>query len=452
MVVDDVTAGRGHLLRLIGGQGGGIKLGGGPHGERLIGKPPGAVLNRGFVPRVELAEPCVELKWTLFEAARHVALLAEGAIAVLSVVAGECEVAEGVQPLVLHALPLGTERLPPPLRQIGVLRQNVFDGVLVHRHTLLAAVVLQSAQPVAAAAKIIEVAGVQIAAELIVAGEAPIRGQYEEVRLDAFEIAILLQPLTEGGEGLVHRVGGDGADGAAEHVGLHQPHRGGEVGGAEPVVGVVVVQLEQKRVSDLDLQLAQVVEGHAERRVLLAAQREGAEVAGEGADLLHQRLDARVAHGRGAGVIPERLVDLAFTRDVTRAHGEVVAHEAVELAAVGLLPEVQLHRPPVLLVEARLEPGLEAHEDEVADQVSLAQLLAGGVHALEDELRVVLVAAERDVHDHQLGEAATDRGEVALLLGEQLSEQVEVLRHAQRRLFGLLRVLDDGLERRVVGL
>ncbi|EDP61538.1 hypothetical protein BAL199_13910 [alpha proteobacterium BAL199] len=129
-----------------------------------------------------------------------------------------------------------------------------------------------------------------------------------------------------------------------------------------------------------------------------------------------------------------------------------MAHEAVELGAVGLLPEVQLHRPPVLLVEARLAPGLEAHEDEVADQVSLAQLLAGGVHALEDELRVVLVAAERDVHDHQLGEAATDRGEVALLLGEQLSEQVEILRHAQRRLVGLLRVLDDCLERHVVGL
>ena len=129
-----------------------------------------------------------------------------------------------------------------------------------------------------------------------------------------------------------------------------------------------------------------------------------------------------------------------------------MAHEAVELGAVGLLPEVHLHRPPVLLVEPRLERGLEAHQDEVADQVGLAQLLAGGVHALEDELRVVLIAAERDVHDHQLGEAAADRAEVVLLPGEQFGEQVEVLRHAQRGLLGLLGVLDDGLERGVVGL
>ena len=120
--------------------------------------------------------------------------------------------------------------------------------------------------------------------------------------------------------------------------------------------------------------------------------------------------------------------------------------------AIGLLPEVQLHRPPVFLVQPRLERGLEAHEDEVTDQVGLAQLLARRVHAFEDELRVVLVAAERNVHHHQLGEAATDRGEVALLRGEQRGEEVEVLRHPQRRILRMLRALDDGLERGVVGL
>ena len=118
-------------------------------------------------------------------------------------------------------------------------------------------------------------------------------------------------------------------------------------------------------------------------------------------------------------VVLERLVDLALARDVARLHGEVVAHEAVELGAVGLLPEVLLHRPPVLFVEPGLELGLKAHEDEVADQVGLAQLLAGRVHALEDELRVVLIAAERDVHDDQLGKAAAYRRQVAFLPGEQ---------------------------------
>ena len=105
----------------------------------------------------------------------------------------------------------------------------------------------------------------------------------------------------------------------------------------------------------------------------------------------------------------ERLVDLAHVRDLARLHRQVVTHEAVEVGAVGLLPEVHLHRPPVLLVEPGLELRLQAHQDEVADQVGLAQLAPGGVQALEDELRVVLVAAERDVHDHELRQALAER-------------------------------------------
>src|SRR2546425_8962709 len=111
MVFDGIAAGRRRLLRLIGGQRCGIEFGRGPHSERLIGEPPGALLDSGFVPRVELAEPGVELEWALLEAARHVALLGEGAVAVLSVIAGECQVAERVQPLLLYALPLRAERL-----------------------------------------------------------------------------------------------------------------------------------------------------------------------------------------------------------------------------------------------------------------------------------------------------------------------------------------------------
>ena len=158
-------------------------------------------------------------------------------------------------------------------------------------------------------------------------------------------------------------------------------------------------------------------------------------------------------HGRGAGVVLERLVDLAHAGDLAGLHGEVVAHEAVEVRAVGLLPEVQLHRPPVLLVEPRLQLGLQPHQDEVADQVGLAQLLAGRVHALEDELRVVLVAAERDVHHHQLGEAAgrPARGRPCCSASSSVNSSKFCVTRSDGSC-GCSVLLDDGLERGVVGL
>ena len=119
----------------------------------------------------------------------------------------------------------GPEACLPLRGEVLVLRQDVLDGVLVHRHALLAVVVLQPAQPVAAAAEVVEVRGLQLALELLVGREAAIGRQHQEVRLDALQIAVLLERRAEGREGLVHRVGGDGADGAAEHVALDQPHR-----------------------------------------------------------------------------------------------------------------------------------------------------------------------------------------------------------------------------------
>ena len=198
----------------------------------------------------------------------------------------------------------------------------------------------------------VEIAVVQVAVELFVAWEPAVGGQHEEVRSNALDVAVLLERLAEGGEGLVQRISGDGADSAAEHIGLDQPDRGREVIGLKRSVRVVVVQLEQEWVGDIDLQLAQVLEDSAERRILLTSQRQRAEVAGEGADVPHQRLDASLLYWRGTGVVLERLIDLALARDIAGLHGQVVAHEAIELGAIGLLPEVLLHRPPVLFVEA----------------------------------------------------------------------------------------------------
>ena len=102
----------------------------------------------------------------------------------------------------------------------------------------------------------------------------------------------------------------------------------------------------------------------------------------------------------------EGLVDSADVRDLTAGpERQVVTHEAVEVRAVGLLPEGDLHRPPVLLVEALLPGGVQTHQDEVADQVGLTQLAADRVHALEDELGIILITTEGDIHDHEFCES-----------------------------------------------
>ena len=121
-----------------------------------------------------------------------------------------------------------------------------------------------------------------------------------------------------------------------------------------------------------------------------------------------------------------------------------MTHEAVEVLAVVLLPKGDLHRPPVLLVEARLLGGVQTHQDEVADQVSLTQRAASRVHALEDELRVVLIAAEGDVHDHELCEPLAQRRKVGPDRLHPLLEEVEVLHDAERGLGRLRFLLHQG--------
>jgi hypothetical protein len=113
MVVDGVTAHRCRGHRLVGSQSLGIEPGRRPHREGQIGEPPRTLLDCCFVPGIELAESRVELERAFPETAGCVAFLGERAVAVLGVVAGEREIAERVQPLLLHALPLRSQRLLP---------------------------------------------------------------------------------------------------------------------------------------------------------------------------------------------------------------------------------------------------------------------------------------------------------------------------------------------------
>src|SRR5437870_5446822 len=112
-------------------------------------------------------------------------------------------------------------------------------------------------------------------------------------------------------------------------------------------------------------------------------------------------------------------------------------HEAVEVRGIGLLPEVHFHGPPILLVKPGLELRLQSHQDEVANQISLTQFAPRGIEALEYELWVVLIAAERDVDDYQLGQALADRYQIILRFSHPLFEKLEVGLHPDR---GLLRL------------
>ena len=113
----------------------------------------------------------------------------------------------------------------------------------------------------------------------------------------------------------------------------------------------------------------------------------------------------RVPHDEEAGGIEARGGTLDGAVGLIHAHTLAlgvagVPHEGIEMNGVGSLPKALLHPAPIGLVQLGLKLWLQAHQDEIADQVSLAQLKTCRVHALENELRIVLIAAERDIYNH----------------------------------------------------
>ena len=130
--------------------------------------------------------------------------------------------------------------------------------------------------------------------------------------------------------------------------------------------------------------------------------------------------------------ITQQRLDACFRDQIEAGHlggleGEEVAHEGAELvAAVGLLAEGLLHRPPVEGVEPLLQFGRLTHQHVVADQVGLRELPAGGIHALEDQLGIVLVAGEGDIHHQQLADATAEHRKVGGGMAELLEEELVV--------------------------
>jgi uncharacterized protein YneR len=123
----------------------------------------------------------------------------------------------------------------------------VLDRVVSHRDQLLALVVFQTAKPVAAAlVELVEVADLQVAAELLIGGEAPVGGQIEEMGFEAGQVVTLFaaQGAAEGGEGFLLGVGGDGADSPAEDIGLQQTQGLQQFIAAEQADLMVAVELQ----------------------------------------------------------------------------------------------------------------------------------------------------------------------------------------------------------------
>ena len=81
--------------------------------ERILGEALGALLDLRRVPGSSCPRALVEPQRAVLEAALHVALLGEGVVGVLRVVAGQGEVAERVQVLLLDFLPVLAESVPP---------------------------------------------------------------------------------------------------------------------------------------------------------------------------------------------------------------------------------------------------------------------------------------------------------------------------------------------------
>lgn len=81
---------------------------------------------------VKLTKALIELQRTFLEAAFHITLLNEGAVAVFGVVAGERQVAQSMQPRFLDALPFRAQLSLPACGEILVLWQDVLNRVFIH--------------------------------------------------------------------------------------------------------------------------------------------------------------------------------------------------------------------------------------------------------------------------------------------------------------------------------
>jgi hypothetical protein len=76
-------------------------------------------------------------------------------------------------------------------------------------------------------------------------------------------------------------------------------------------------------------------------------------------------------------------MNVANVGNVAGLQGQVVAHESVEVPPIGLLPEGDLHRSPVIAENLGLALVIEARVEDVVPEL-LAFRFAPAVRSLED--------------------------------------------------------------------
>ena len=72
----------------------------------------------------------------------------------------------------------------------------------------------------------------------------------------------------------------------------------------------------------------------------------------------------------------ERLVDISDVRKFAGFERQIVTHKLVKMASVGLLPEVDLHRSPMVVVQLSLVVRFQPHQYEIPNQIGLGQFPA----------------------------------------------------------------------------
>jgi hypothetical protein len=88
-----------------------------------------------------------------------------------------------------------------------------------------------------------------------------------------------------------------------------------------------------------------------------------------------------------------------------RLDRQVIAHETVKHRHIFRPTQALFHGIPVRVVQSCLLVDVQPHEHEIADEIRLRQLKACRVQALEDELRIVIIPVEGDIHNDEFVDA-----------------------------------------------
>ncbi|MNZ75166.1 hypothetical protein D3C78_936370 [compost metagenome] len=185
-----------------------------------------------------------------------------------------------------------------------------------------------------------------------------------------------------------------------------------------------------------------------ELRVAFRTKRNGAVIGCIGMNISNQR---RNIVFQVAGIVLECDVDFADIRNIAHLGRQVMPHEGIKVLGISRLAEGFFHGAPIAFIQLRLQRRLQPHENVVADQVRLTEFQAGGVHAFENQLRIILATIKGDFDDDQLREPFTDRNQFGTILAQQGLEKMKVLLDACTALSRHWRLLEDCQQRFLVG-